>query len=80
MTRKPRAKGWLSIGKVSDYCAVSTATVRRWIKSDELTAIRLPSGHYRVSLAEFKDFLIRHDMPVREDFFRTEDERGIGAS
>ncbi len=66
MTRKNRANNWLSVGQVGQYCLVSTATVRRWIKSGELSAIRLPSGHHRVRLADFKEFLKRHDMPVNE--------------
>lgn len=67
MVSKARAKNWLSVGKIGGYCLVSTATVRRWIKSGDLSAMRLPSGHYRVRLADFKDFLKRHDMPVREE-------------
>jgi len=69
MVRKARAKNWLSVGKIGEYCLVSTATVRRWIKTSELLAIRLPSGHYRVSIAGFKDFLKRHDIPVREELY-----------
>lgn len=67
MTRKARAKNWLSVGRVGEYCLVSTATVRRWIKHGDLSAMRLPSGHYRIRLADFKDFLKRHDMPVRRE-------------
>jgi len=62
-----RAKSWLSAGQVGQHCLVSTATVRRWIKSGELSAIQLPSGHYRVRLADFKDFLKRHGIPVSEE-------------
>jgi len=67
MSGKMRTKNWLSVGKIGEYCLVSTATVRRWIKNGELSAIRLPSGHYRVSIADFRDFLKQHDMPVREE-------------
>jgi len=67
MVSKGRAKSWLSVGRIGEYCLVSTATVRRWIKIGDLSAIRLPSGHYRVRLADFKEFLKRHDMPVREE-------------
>ena len=69
MTQKASAKNWLSVGKIGEYCLVSTATVRRWIKTGDMTAIRLPSGHYRVSIADFKDFLKRHDIPVREELY-----------
>lgn len=69
MARKARTKNWLSVGKIGEYCLVSTATVRRWIKTGDLLAIQLPSGHYRVSIADFKDFLKRHDMPVKEELY-----------
>ena len=69
MTQKVWAKNWLSVGKIGEYCLVSTATVRRWIKSGELPSIRLPSGHYRISITDFRDFLKRHDMPVKEELY-----------
>lgn len=69
MARKARVKNWLSVGKIGEYCLVSTATVRRWIKTSELSAIRLPSGHYRVSIADFRDFLKKHDMPIKAELY-----------
>ena len=57
-------KSWLTVGIISGYCMVSEATVRRWIKSGILVAIRLPSGHYRVTIADFRDFLKRNDIPI----------------
>jgi excisionase family DNA binding protein len=42
---------------------VSRSTVRRWINDGRLTAMKLPSGHFRVSIADFKDFLKRYNMP-----------------
>jgi excisionase family DNA binding protein len=63
----PREKEtWLSVGKIGKYCDVSRATVRRWIKTGKLSAIRLPGGHYRVDVADFKEFLKRHDMRINE--------------
>lgn len=69
MARKMRTKNGLSLGKIGEYCLVSTATVRRWIKSGELSAIRLPSGHYRVSIADFRDFLKQHNMPIKKELY-----------
>jgi excisionase family DNA binding protein len=71
---------WLTVGKIGKYCNVSRATVRRWIKTEGLSAIRLPGGHYRVTIEEFKDFLRRHDMPIREDYLGPEDERSLDAN
>ena len=58
---------WLSVGKIGKCCDVSRATVRRWIKTGRLSAIRLPGGHYRVDVADFKEFLKRHDMRIKEE-------------
>ena len=32
----------------------SAATVKRWLRSGELTGVRLPSGHWRVPLSELR--------------------------
>ena len=39
----------IKIKDVASYCMVSKTTVRRWIESGKLRAIRLPSGHYRIN-------------------------------
>jgi len=65
-------KDWLTLGKVAEYCLVSRATVRRWIKTDKLKAIRLPSGHYRVNVVDLRAFLQQHDMPVGSDLIESE--------
>jgi len=70
-----RPKNWLTVGDVGEYCQVSTATVRRWIKNSEIPAIQLPSGHFRVSIADFRDFLERHNLPVRGEIFESESEK-----
>ncbi len=74
MAGTKRQKNWITVGKIGEYCQVSTATVRRWIKNGELPAIQLPSGHFRVSIADFRDFLKRHNLPVRGEFFESEPE------
>ena len=48
---------WLTVKGVADYCMVSRITVRRWIRDGMLSATRLPSGHYRIGIADFRDFL-----------------------
>lgn len=65
-------KDWLTAKGVADYCLVSKVTVRRWIKDRKLSATRLPSGHYRISIADFRDFLEQYDMPIREELFGSE--------
>jgi excisionase family DNA binding protein len=61
-----------TINDISEYCLVSGITVRRWIKDGKLSAMKLPSGHYRISNAGFRDFLERYKMPIKEDLFKSE--------
>ena len=55
---------------LASYCFVSPSTVRRWLKQGKLTATKLPSNQYRISITDFREFLIRYNMPIREEFFR----------
>ena len=51
---------------IANYCLVSESTVRRWIKDRKLSSLRLPSGQYRISVADFKTFLKRFGMSTEE--------------
>ena len=62
-----KGKNYITIGGIANYCMVSRSTIRRWIKEDKLSAMKLPSGHYRVSIADFKDFLERHEIPITQE-------------
>ena len=54
---------FVTMTNISNYCMVSPSTVRRWIKGRKLHAFRLPSGHYRVTVRDLRDFRKRYDMP-----------------
>jgi excisionase family DNA binding protein len=58
---------FIAIDCIASCCMVSRSTVWRWIKDDRLPAIKLPSGHYRVILRDFKDFLDRYNLPVPKE-------------
>lgn len=55
----------LTSGDIAAYCEVSKSTVLEWIKSERLKAFRLPSGHYRIDKKDFRDFLVKWDIPVK---------------
>ncbi len=57
----------VGVASIAGYCMVSRSTVTRWIKTGKLQAIRLPSGHFRVSVANFRDFLRANNIPVSKD-------------
>lgn len=54
---------------VAEYCQVSKSTVIKWIKEEKLVSFRLPSGHYRIDQNDFKEFLEKYHMPLKEWFF-----------
>jgi len=62
----------LTVKAVAAYCMVSGITVRRWIKDGKLSAMKLPSRHYRITTDGFRDFLERYNMPIKEEFFKSE--------
>jgi excisionase family DNA binding protein len=68
----------IKIKDVASYCMVSKTTVRRWIESGKLRAIRLPSGHYRINRVDYRCFLESCDIPHGEAAFesKSEEERG----
>jgi excisionase family DNA binding protein len=70
-----KTERWISVKHIADYCLVSRTTVRRWIQEAKLSAIRLPSRHYRVSSEDFKSFLNKYGIPIREELLRSEVEK-----
>ena len=56
----------VNVTGIANYCLVNECTVRRWIKDGKISAFRLPSGQYRVTAVDFKDFLIRYGMLTKE--------------
>ena len=68
---------FLSTGKIARYCETTVVQVNRWINNGDLKAFRTPGGQFRVTKETFRDFLERHEMPIREDFFRGEKKKKI---
>ncbi len=56
----------VTVKGIANYCLVSECTVRRWIKDGKISALRLPSGQYRITALDFRAFLTRYGMPIRE--------------
>jgi len=65
----------LTTGEVARYCDVSTNAVKKWIRNGRLKAFRTPGGHFRVESEDFREFLIRHHMPVYPEFFENAPRR-----
>jgi two-component system, OmpR family, response regulator VicR len=59
----------LTAREIAEYCKVHFRTVLRWIQRDELKAHQIPGrGDNRVLVADFLEFLRRHDLPVPPEF------------
>jgi excisionase family DNA binding protein len=68
-TKRRRLDGqtYVAIESIADYCMVSRSTVGRWVKDGELSAVKLPSGHVRITIENFRSFLKQHGMPVSKE-------------
>ncbi len=51
-----------TIGKAAEYCSLGKETLRRHIKSGDLTASRTPGGHYRVLKKDLEAFVLEKGM------------------
>ena len=63
---------------VAEYCQISKSTALKWIRDGKLQAFRLPSGHYRIDKEDFRDFLERYGMTIKEELFGSESEKKGG--
>src|SRR5258706_8631819 len=50
--------------QIADLCGVHITTAIRWIDAGELRAFRTPGGRRRVALADLRQFVGRHNIPV----------------
>ena len=73
MSKRAKLEGkvLVGVGSIASYCMVSPATVRRWIREGDLHATQLPSGQFRVSVEDFRDFLKRNNMPISDELVNT---------
>jgi excisionase family DNA binding protein len=65
----------IKVKDIASYCMVSKTTVRRWVESGKLQAIRLPSGHYRINMVDYRNFLENCEIPLREGTFESKSKR-----
>lgn len=53
-------KQLISVRKAAEDADVSTQTVRRWIQSGALPALKMSARLYRIDPDDLQDFLNRH--------------------
>ena len=64
---------YVTVGFIARRCGVSNTTVLRWIERGQLTAFRLPAGHYRIDSQNFAKFLTSFNIPVPDKASKTAD-------
>ncbi len=57
---------YLTTGEAAKRCGVKLNTIKNWIRSGEITAIRTPGGHWRIPQAAFMAFLETFNTPVTQ--------------
>jgi predicted site-specific integrase-resolvase len=71
MEKKLSNREFVTITSIGDYCMVSPASVRKWINEGKLHALKLPSGHYRVTVKDLIDFLKQNKIPFDNSLLNT---------
>ncbi len=61
------AQKYISVNHMASYCMVTRSTISRWIHEEKIPAFRLPGGHFRVTVHDFKRFLEKYGMPVSDE-------------
>ncbi len=58
---------FLTTGEAARLCGVQLNTIKNWIRSGEVPAVRTPGGHWRIPRAGFLAFMRRMGMPVPQE-------------
>jgi excisionase family DNA binding protein len=53
----------VTMRQAASHCQVVVSTLRRWIETGALRAIRTPGGHHRIEIEEFQRFLREQGIP-----------------
>jgi len=55
---------YITTGEAAKMCGVQLNTIKNWIRSGNVSAIRTPGGHWRLPRSEFLAFMRRFGMSV----------------
>ena len=56
-------------GEIAALSHVTINAVKKWINAGKLNAFRTPGGHYRVSKEDFREFISKYRMQIKEELF-----------
>lgn len=56
-------------GEIAGFCHVTINAVKKWIASGKLGAFRTPGGHFRVNRDDFKEFIGKYKLEIKDSLF-----------
>ncbi len=63
------SKKTYTTGEIAAFCSVTINAVKKWISTGKLDAYRTPGGHYRVRRDEFRSFVGRYRLDIKDELF-----------
>ncbi len=57
-------------GEVAEFCDVTINAVKKWIAAGKLPAFRTPGGHYRIERSDFKAFVEKFKLHIKDRLFK----------
>jgi len=57
-------------GEIAKFCDVTINAVKKWIAAGKLPAFRTPGGHYRIEREDFKVFVERYKLHIKDRIFK----------
>ncbi len=56
-------------GEVAGFCDVTINAVKKWIAAGKLPAFRTPGGHYRIERSDFRAFVDKFRLNIKDKLF-----------
>ncbi len=57
-------------GEIASFCDVTINAVKKWIIAGKLLAFRTPGGHYRIERHDFKAFVEKYKLHIKDRIFK----------
>ncbi len=56
-------------GEIASLSHVTINAVKKWINSGKLNAFKTPGGHYRINRDDFRDFISKYRLKIKDELF-----------
>ncbi len=62
----PETERPYTTGEIAEFCDVTINAVKKWIAAGKLPAFRTPGGHYRIERRDFRAFVEKYKLHVKD--------------